>query len=70
VLLLEHGGLPLQKSSAAASLVMGLLAGVVGALWIRNRRAATRASGVGGAQEGVAAGLDAAFASARSQKPT
>lgn len=67
VLLMEHGGLPLQKSSSAALFGVGVLAGAIGGLWIKKRRAAKHTGG--GVREGVASGLDAAFASARSQKP-
>lgn len=70
VLLLEHGGVPLQKSSAAVLLGMGVIAGAMGGLWLKKRRDAKRASLGGGVRDGVASGLDAAFASARSQKPS
>lgn len=68
VLLLEHGGVPLQKSSSAALLGVGVLAGAIGGFWLKKRRAAKRLSTGGGVRDGVASGLDAAFASARSQK--
>jgi len=69
VLLIDHGGVPLQKSSAAAIFGAGLVIGAGGFLWLRKRRrSAKQKSGGGvatGVRDGIAEGIEAGLAKAR-----